>query len=74
MDCNNDVANVSLRDLKFTRQLAGAEDIRFGFGAVTQIRNGQVVSISDINADTIPFDQSDSIKTIINKIIAKYPL
>jgi len=73
-NCNDVVSNVTLKDLKFTRQLAGAEDLRFGFGSVTQIRNGQVVMLSDINANIIPYDVDDSVKTIIDKILAKYPI
>jgi len=72
--CNQTVENVTLKDLKFTRQLAGAEDIRFGFGSLSQIRNGQVVIISEINADTIPYDVTDSVKSILDKILVKYPL
>ena len=66
--------DIKIKDLKFTRQLAGAEDIRFGFGVVTQIRNGQNVPVTDINADTIPYDTHDSVKSIVDKILAKYPL
>ena len=72
--CSTPINNITLKDLKFTRQLAGAEDIKFGFGSLSQIRNGQVVIISEVNADTIPYDTADSVKTVIDKIIAKYPL
>jgi len=73
-DCNTPVENITLQDLKFTRQLAGAEDLKFGFGSLSQVRNGQVVIISEINADTIPYDATDSIKEVLDKLIAKYPL
>ncbi len=72
--CNDIVSNVALKDLKFTRQLAGAEDLRFGFGSVTQIRNGQVVMLSDINASVIPYDATNTIEDVIKKIVAKYPI
>ena len=73
-DCGNVASNVALKDLKFTRQLAGAEDLKFGFGSLTQIRNGQVVVLSEINADTIPYDATRSVKDVIDAILVKYPL
>ena len=65
---------VKLADLRFVKQLGGVEDLMWGFGSVTQLRNGQAVTISLINADSIPYDQVDSVKTIIDRIIAKYPI
>ncbi len=63
-----------LKDVTFIKQLGGAEDLIFGFGTIAQIRNGQTVTISKINADTIPYNDADSIGAIIAKILAKYPL
>ena len=65
---------VKLADLRFIKQLGGVEDLMWGFGSVTQLRNGQAVTITNINADSIPYDQADSVKTIIDRIIAKYPI
>jgi len=65
---------VKLADLRFVKQLGGVEDLMWGFGSVTQLRNGQAVTISLINADNIPYDQMDSVKTIIDRIIVKYPI
>ncbi len=65
---------VDLTQIVFVKQLGGVEDLQFGFGTVTQIRNGQSVIISLINSDTIPYDTTDTVKTIIEKIIAKYPI
>lgn len=45
------------------KALGGAEDLLFGQGAVSQTRNGQTVSISKINADTIPFSGDPSLGT-----------
>jgi len=73
-DCGEKVSNISLQDLRFSRQLAGAEDINFGFSSITQIRNGQVVVLSQINADTIPYDADNSVAEIIAKILVKYPI
>jgi len=69
---NSDV--IDLTDVVFVKQLGGAEDLMFGFGTVMQIRNGHSVIISLINADAIPYDTSDTVKTILDKILLKYPL
>ena len=68
------MATVDLDDLTFIKQLGGVEDLQFGFGTVMQIRNGQSVTVSLINADTIPYSDADTVKTIIDQILAKYPL
>lgn len=65
---------VDLSEVVFIKQLGGVEDLQFGFGSVMQIRNGQSVTISLINAETIPYDSTDTVKSIIDKIVAKYPL
>ena len=65
---------IDLSGVVFTKQLGGVEDLQFGFGSVTQIRNGQTVVISLINAETIPYTSVDTVKSIIDKILAKYPL
>lgn len=63
-----------LNDVVFIKQLGGAEDLIFGFGTIMQIRNGQPVVVSLINADTIPYNSEDTVKSIIDKILTKYPL
>lgn len=65
---------IDLTGVVFVKQLGGAEDLIFGFGTIMQIRNGNMVVVSRINADTIPYDESDTVKTIIDKILVKYPL
>ncbi len=65
---------VDLDQVKFIKQLGGTEDLMWGFGTVTQIRNGQTVIISLINGDMIPYDTNNSITEKIDQIIAKYPL
>ncbi len=73
--CVDEVSNnIALKDLRFTRQLGGAEDLSFGFSTLTQVRNGQVVTISEINANAIPYTPNKSVKNIIDDILAKYPL
>ena len=68
------MADIDLKEVKFIKQLGGTEDLMFGFGSVMQFRNGKSVTITLINADTIPFDTVDSVKSIIEKILNKYPL
>ena len=68
------MADNVLEDVVFVKQLGGVEDLSFGFGTVMQIRNGQSVTISLINADTIPYSDTESVSSIIDKILAKYPL
>jgi hypothetical protein len=40
------------------RQKAGLEDLTFGVGTETQIRNGQEVIVTKINAANLPFDET----------------
>ena len=42
------------------RQLLGLEDMLFGEGTVEQIRGGQTVTITKINASNMPFGVGDS--------------
>jgi len=54
----------------FARQRAGAEDLIFGFGTTAQIREGENVTITFINADTIPYDSTRSVKQVIDELLA----
>jgi len=42
-------------ELLFVKDLIGAEDMLFGEGEVQQIRDGEVVKVTQINAETIPY-------------------
>ncbi len=55
--------------LVFTRQLGGVEDLIFGFGTESQIRNGNNVVVTHINASHIPFDSTRSVKDVIDEIL-----
>ena len=68
------IEETDLKDIVFVKQLGGVEDLIFGFGSIMQIRNGQSVIISSINAGTIPYDSTDSVQSIIAKILVKYPI
>ena len=42
-------------ELIFVKDLIGKEDLLFGEGEVQQIRDGEVVLVTMINAETIPY-------------------
>lgn len=52
------------------RNLAGFEDLIFGFGSVTQNRNGRQVSITKLNAQNIPFDELRTLKKVVDDLEA----
>ena len=54
--------------LVFIRQKAGAEDLTLGFGSEQQIREGENVVVSMINASTIPYDSTRSIKDALDEL------
>jgi len=54
----------------FVKQLAGAEDLLFGLGATAQVREGETVTISFINAATIPYDSTRSVKDVLDELLA----
>lgn len=47
-----------MRQITLNRQLLGLEDLLFGTGTVTQNRANQVVTITEINAGNLPFDET----------------
>ena len=54
----------------FVKQKAGAEDLLFGLGTTAQVREGETVTINLINADTIPYDSTRSVKQALDEIFA----
>jgi hypothetical protein len=56
------------RELIFVKQTAGAEDLMFGFGSVSQVREGENVTLNLINADTIPYTDTLSVKEALDEI------
>ena len=50
---------VNLDSVVFIKNLIGAEDILFGTGTEQQIRDGEIVLISSINAHSIPYRKAD---------------
>lgn len=56
--------------IKVNRQLAGVEDIAWGTGQVEQLRGGEKVLITEINAGNLPFDESATLKETLD---TRYP-
>ena len=54
----------------YTKQIAGAEDLLFGFGTVMQFREGEAITITQINAANIPYDESRSVKDVLDQLLA----
>ena len=50
-----------MREININRQLLGLEDLLFGVGIVTQIRAGQSVNLTRINAGNLPFNETQSL-------------
>ena len=64
------MADITTSDVQlvFIRQKAGAEDLTFGFGSEQQIREGENVVVSMINASTIPYDSTRSVKDALDEL------
>jgi len=53
----------------FVKDQIGAEDLLFGFDLVQQVRDGEFVSISAINAATIPYRKPDGTITTVKAVL-----
>lgn len=53
-------------EIRINKLLATAEDIALGEGTVEQTRNGKTVTLTKVNAGTIPYDETKSIKDKID--------
>ncbi len=47
----------------FVKDKIGVEDLEFGFGSTQQVRDGEFVSITKINAESIPYRKLDGTLT-----------
>ena len=50
-----------MREINLNRQKLGLEDLLFGVGIVTQIRAGQNVDVTRINASNLPFSETQTL-------------
>ena len=57
--------------LVFVKQLGGAEDLMFGIGTTSQVREGETVTVSLINAETIPYDSTRSVADVLAELLLK---
>jgi hypothetical protein len=64
------VQEIDENTLIFTRQLAGAEDLVFGFGSTSQIREGNNVTVTLINSGVIPYDSTRTVKQALDELFA----
>jgi len=64
-----DTTETDTEQLVFSRQVAGAEDLVFGFGSMAQIREGENVTITLINSSNIPYDSTRSVKQVIDELL-----
>lgn len=55
-----------MSEIEYKKSLIGKEDLLLGFGIVNQTRGNSTLPITKINSDTIPYDNSLSIKTILD--------
>ncbi len=58
------------RKLVFVKQLGGVEDLNFGFGTRMQFRQGEGVTVSNINSAHIPYDETRSVKDVLDELLA----
>jgi hypothetical protein len=54
----------------FVKQKAGVEDLLMGLGTIGQVREGENVTITLINAHQIPYDNSRSIGDVLALLLA----
>jgi len=54
----------------FVKQIAGEEDLMFGYGEVSQVREGENTIIHKINAYTIPYDDTRSVGDVLEYLLS----
>jgi len=55
-------------DLVFIRQKAGVEDLLFGLGGTSQVREGENVTINKISAEAIPFTENRTVEEALTEL------
>lgn len=55
-----------MSEIEYKKSLIGKEDLLLGFGIVNQTRGNSTLPINKINSNTIPYDNSLSIKNILD--------
>ncbi len=54
----------------FVKQKAGVEDLMLGFGSVSQVREGDNVTINLLNAHSIPYDNTRSVGDVLDYLLS----
>lgn len=54
----------------YNRQLICWEDIEFGTGTVEQTRNGNLITLTQINAGLLPFNEEKNLQEVVDEIVA----
>ena len=62
--------NTDLEFKIFVKQPAGVEDLLLGLGSTSQVRQGENVVITYINAHNIPYDSTRSIGDVLDTLLA----
>ena len=63
------INELNIDELVFVKNLIGSEDILFGTGTEQQIRDGEIVLISKINAHSIPYRKPDGTLTSVGEML-----
>ena len=50
---------LNVDEVIFVKNLIGSEDVLFGMGTEQQIRDGEIVVITRVNADSIPYRKAN---------------
>ena len=57
------------QDVVFVVNLAGTEDLMLGYDNETQVRDGEIVTITPINAHTLPYRKIDGTVSTIGDVM-----
>lgn len=61
--------------IQIERNLAGLEDLLFGFGIINQTRDGEVVPVTKINAGNLPFSETENLAekmAVVDEVLALF--
>ena len=54
----------------YVKQKMVEQDIEFGLSSIVQIRRGIRIEGKQVNADSIPFDATRSVKDVLDELLA----
>ena len=59
-------------DVVFVVNLAGKEDLMLGYDTQTQVRDGEIVTITSLSAHEIPYRKLDGTVTTIGDVMDEF--